>query len=144
MTISGVHHFAIKVRDLGAAERFYVGVLGLRVSRRWPAAGGGDRSLWVDLDEANGADGGPFLAIETLTDPSAVGDFPAPEATATERPGHHLVAFRIRREQRAAWEARLTEAGVAISHRSDYTLYFSDPEGNRLGLSHHPEPAYGG
>ena len=44
----GVHHFAIQVRDLVAAERFYCGVLGLAVVRRWPAPGGGERSLWVD------------------------------------------------------------------------------------------------
>ena len=27
----GLHHLAIRVRDLGAAERFYCGVLGLAV-----------------------------------------------------------------------------------------------------------------
>jgi catechol 2,3-dioxygenase-like lactoylglutathione lyase family enzyme len=147
-----VHHLAIKVRDLKAAEQFYVAVLGLRVARRWPAAGGvGDRSVWLDLgDEAGGgvpagaAFRVPFLALETLAAPgvtdAAVADAPHPDV---ERPGHHLVAFRIRREQRSEWEARLAAAGVVVSHRSDYTLYFRDPEGNRLGLSHHPDPATG-
>jgi glyoxylase I family protein len=144
LSVSGAHHLAIKVRDLGAAERFYVGVLGLRVARRWPAASGaGDRSIWLDLGDQPGTNGGaaPFLALETLADPHAAAPDDAP--WSVERPGHHLVAFRIRREQRADWEARLAAAGAVISHRSDYTLYFRDPEGNRLGLSHHPDPATG-
>jgi hypothetical protein len=28
---------------------------------------------------------------------------------------------------------------VAITGSTQWTLYFSDPEGNRLALSHHPE-----
>jgi hypothetical protein len=117
------------------------------VARRWPAidrdgAGAGDRSIWLDLRETGGPGGDavPFLALETLTEPSAGSAVPQPTG---ERPGHHLLAFRIHRDQRAAWEARLANAGVVISHRSDYTLYFQDPEGNRLGLSHHPHPASG-
>jgi len=144
ISVAGVHHLAIKVRDLGVAERFYVGVLGLRVTRRWPAAGGaGERSIWLDLGDENSAGGGdaPFLALETLTDAKAAADDPT--VSGPERPGHHLVAFRIRREQRAEWEARLAAAGAVVSHRSDYTLYFRDPEGNRLGLSHHPDPVSG-
>jgi glyoxylase I family protein len=142
MSITGAHHLAIKVRDLGLAERFYVGVLGLRVARRWPSASGaGDRSIWLQLGDDPGAGQGAdaFLALETLADAPADR---APDADV-ERPGHHLVAFRIAREHRADWEARLAAAGTVISHRSDYTLYFRDPEGNRLGLSHHPDPAIG-
>lgn len=137
--ISGTHHLAIKVRDLAAAERFYVGVLGLAVARRWPnAVGGGDRAVWLPLDP--GEPGGAFLALETISD--GVAESCEEDAVPRpERPGHHLIAFRIRRSERAACEARLAAAGVAITHRTDYTLYFSDPEGNRLGLSHHPDPA---
>lgn len=149
MSVSGPHHLAIKVRDLVVAERFYVGVLGLRVVRRWPAPSGtGERSLWLDLGGPAGGDGNgaPFLALETLAEAGGAGDAVhpnVPNVPDVERPGHHLVAFRIPREQRADWEARLAAAGTAISHRSDYTLYFRDPEGNRLGLSHHPHPAAG-
>ena len=63
------------------------------------------------------------------------------EHTGPEHAGHHLLALRIRRDQRATWEAKLAAAGVTVSHRTAYTIYFSDPEGNRLGLSHYPEPA---
>jgi glyoxylase I family protein len=142
--ISGAHHLAIKVRDLGAAERFYVGVLGLSVARRWPstatiAGSNGERALWLPLDPSD--PGGTFLALEVTgagVADAADHDAGSPRA---ERPGHHLVAFRIHRSQRDACEARLAAAGVAITHRTDYTIYFSDPEGNRLGLSHYPDPA---
>jgi hypothetical protein len=38
-------------------------------------------------------------------------------------------------------EARLASAGVEVVERSRWTLYLRDPEGNRIGLSHHPEAA---
>jgi catechol 2,3-dioxygenase-like lactoylglutathione lyase family enzyme len=141
--IIGIHHHAIKVRDLPACERFYREVLGLALIRRWPAPSGvGDRSVWLDT----GAGDGGFLAIEAIEaiGGAAVADPRAGDQSAArdaEQPGHHLVALRIAREQRAAWEARLAAAGVPISHRTAFTIYFADPEGNRLGLSHHPDPA---
>jgi hypothetical protein len=39
------------------------------------------------------------------------------------------------------WEERLHAGGVEVVHRTRWTLYVRDPEGNRVGLSHHPEPA---
>jgi catechol 2,3-dioxygenase-like lactoylglutathione lyase family enzyme len=162
---SGIHHFAIKVHDLVAAEAFYCGILGLAVVTRWryPARpdtrgeGPGERSLWVATGDAAGG----FLALERLdADPSAprppvaAGEAPTGGARAdanadananapAESAGHHLLALRIRTEDRPAWEDRLRRAGVAVTHRTAFTIYFADPEGNRLGLSHHPEPALG-
>jgi glyoxylase I family protein len=126
-----VHHVALQVRDLAAMEVFYRDLLGLPVERRWPAADGrGDRSVWLDL----GA--GAFLALERVDGrPAADGDWRASE------PGWHLVALRIPPDARARWEARFSAAGVAIAHRTPYTLYVRDPEGNRVGLSHWPDEA---
>jgi len=132
---TGIHHFAIQVRDLGLAERFYCDVLGFPVVKRWPeATGAGHRSLWVDLN-----DNGAFLALERVTSSaSTVAETPGARA---QDPGHFLLAFRIQPSERTDWIARLGAAGVVITHQSAFTLYFSDPEGNRLGLSHHPVPA---
>lgn len=131
--IEGLHHLAIQVSDLAACERFYREVLGLRLLRRWPRTdGAGDRSVWLAAGEGDLA---PFLALERCDG--------APEAPAwgDGAPGLHLVALRIPRAERERWEARLAGAGVEIVHRSRWTLYFRDPEGNRIGLSHHPEEA---
>jgi glyoxylase I family protein len=125
----GLHHLAIRVRDLAAAERFYCGVLGLVVLRRWPAAeGAGERSIWVDTGD------GAFLALE-VTAADADAD------AADDDPGLHLVALKIEIQQRPAWKERLARAGVAIYHQTRFTIYVRDPEGNRVGLSHWPDEA---
>jgi catechol 2,3-dioxygenase-like lactoylglutathione lyase family enzyme len=139
----GVHHLAIQVRDLAALERFYCGTLGLRVMRRWPAAtGAGERSIWVDTGD------GSFLALEvTAASASAGAETGESGSDLASDPGSafpaglHLVALRIAAGERQAWQDHLARAGVAIYHRTSFTLYVRDPEGNRVGLSHYPEPA---
>jgi catechol 2,3-dioxygenase-like lactoylglutathione lyase family enzyme len=149
-----LHHVAIQCADLAACERFYREVLGLEVARRWPLepepaaasgtaatsgfageaapagpASGSDRSVWL----ATGPDA--FLALERAEAPARPGPW------RDGQPGLHLLALRIGAGQRAAWEARLAAAGVPVVHRTRWTLYVRDPEGNRIGLSHHPEDA---
>jgi glyoxylase I family protein len=133
----GVHHVAIAVRDLDLLEAFYTGVLGLPVLRRWPMAGhdggdGRDRSVWLDLGS------GAFLALERAADEKVARE----GAASPDRPyGYLMIALRITRAARPGWEERLAAAGVAVVGRTAYTLYVADPEGNRVGLSHWPEPA---
>lgn len=105
-----LHHLAIAVRDLDAAEKFYSGVLGLPVMSRQPG-----KSVWLDL-------GGAILMLER----------------GAGGAGTHVLALRIAREQRAAWAAKLSVEG-----QTAYTIYTRDPDGNRVGLSHYPDPAEG-
>jgi catechol 2,3-dioxygenase-like lactoylglutathione lyase family enzyme len=125
----GVHHVAIGVRDMPAVEAFYTGVLGLPVQRRWPRTdgGAGDRSVWLDLG------GGAFLALERAEAAAAAG--------TADGAGYLMAALAIGRDERPRWEARFAAVGVAVARRTAYTLYVDDPEGNRVGLSHWPEPA---
>ena len=121
-----VHHVAVKVADLRRAEAFYVTVLGLPVLKRWSASDGKvERSLWLDMGE------GAFLAIERA-DGNA-------DVKAEGESGLHLLALAISRNEREVWQARLAQAGFPVYHRTDYTLYVRDPEGNRIGLSHWPQ-----
>jgi hypothetical protein len=123
-----IHHIAVKVADLAAAETFYVSVLGLSVLRRWPTPDGrSERSLWLDVGH------GAFLALER-----AEASTPAKTEAA---PGIHLLALHIARDEREAWVARLTQAGHPVYDHTDTTIYVRDPEGNRIGLSHWPDPA---
>jgi catechol 2,3-dioxygenase-like lactoylglutathione lyase family enzyme len=126
--VHGVHHLAIQCADLERCERFYREVLGLEVKQRWPGDDGRDRSVWLEL-------GGAFLALERSSRPPSPRPWRDPEA------GLHLLALRIEAGQRAAVEARLASAGVEVVERTRWTLYLRDPEGNRIGLSHHPEAA---
>ena len=130
-----LHHLAIQCADLARCERFYREVLGLPVLRRWPRDGGGDRSVWLSAG-GDGVEG--FLALERADVP------PDPRPWRDGRAGLHLVALRIAAGERGAWEERLRAAGVEVVHRTRWSLYFHDPEGNRVGLTHYPDDAGGG
>ena len=119
-----LHHLAVVVADLARAEKFYLEVLGLSLVRRWDDERGVHRSTWVSLGSA-------FLAIERA---GAAGPTRADNA-----PGHHCVALKIREKDRAEWRERLGAAGHSVERESPYTLYFRDPDGNLLALSHYPE-----
>src|SRR4051812_16835624 len=122
--IGPIHHLAVLVEDLAGAEAFYSGVLGLEIEKRWPDDAGGTRSIWLAL--GNGA----RLMLERATTGDA--------RRASMGAGWHLLALTIRKEDRAAIESALLTAGIAVDSRSENTLYFRDPEGNRLALSHYP------
>lgn len=134
LAVLGPHHLAVQVTDLAAAERFYHGVLGLPVVQRWKYGDGrpGERALWLQA--------GPdtFVALEHCTAPAPATEFKDPQARL------HLFALRIASQDRAAWEQKLRAAGVEIAHRSRWTLYVRDPDGNRIGLSHHPHDSMSG
>ena len=127
----GHHHLAIQVKDLPRAEAFYIDVLGLKLVRRWSYEDGrpGERSLWLSV-----ASGEEFIALETC-DVDRAYSFRDPHG------GLHLLALRIPAKDRASWERHLQEKGVEIVHRTRWTIYFRDPEGNRIGLSHYPDEA---
>jgi glyoxylase I family protein len=129
--ILGFHHVAVQARDLAAAERFYADVLGLEVLRRWPEEDGSPRAVWLDTGD------GRFLALEKASAEAVPVGFGAPF-----RQGHagwHLVALRIAAVEREEWLERLAAAGVEVEFTSRWTLYIRDPDGNRVGLSHHPD-----
>lgn len=123
-----LHHVAIQVPDLDAAAAFYVGVLGLAEVRRQPHA------VWVDA-------GGTILMLERCGGTADADDVVDNDSWAAPQPGPFVVAFAIAASERARWRARLVDAGVAIHHESGFTLYFRDPWGTRLALSHYPEAA---
>jgi catechol 2,3-dioxygenase-like lactoylglutathione lyase family enzyme len=124
------HHLAVQCTDLAACERFYRDVLGLAVVRRWPRvdAQSGDRSVWLGVGDG-------FIALERADEP------PSPGPWRDGKAGLHLVALQIGADERAAWERRLAARGVEVVHRTRWTLYIRDPEGNRIGLSHWPHEA---
>ena len=97
--------------------------------RRWPADAGGDRSVWLAV---GGSEEAGFLALERAE------ERPEPRPWRDGRPGLHLVALQIAPGERRGWEDRLREAGVEVVHRTRWTIYFHDPEGNRVGLTHYP------
>ncbi len=126
MQIRGFHHLAIQVQDLERVLGFYRDLLGLPEQQRHLREDGSLRSVWVGLPD------GGFLALEACTEP------PRPEPFRRNDPGYLLLALRIDPAARSEVERELESRGVEIVHRTRWTLYVRDPEGNRIGLSHHP------
>ena len=109
-----LHHLALRVADVERALAFYGGVLGLTEIERHHADGR-LRSIWLGAGDV-------VLMIELALRgrPDSAGS-------------GHLLCFAV--DDLGAWEARLAAAGVAVEDRTPSTLYVSDPDGHRVGLS---------
>ncbi len=89
-------------------------MLGLRVTRRR-----GEGSVWLAAGDA-------IVMIERAGE----GEPPIPPGSM------EMLAFTLVAEEREAMAARLRNASVAIEAETSFTLYFRDPDGRRVGLSH--------
>lgn len=108
-----VHHLALRTLHLSALERFYVDVVGLRVIARTAP-----RSVWLAAGET-------VLMLELAS----------PEEPAIAPRSLELIAFAVSEREKAALERALAERGIAIEARTDFTVYFRDPDGRRVGAS---------
>jgi glyoxylase I family protein len=111
-----VHHIAFRTRDLERLTEFYVEVMGLAVRERK-----GERAAWLEADDV-------ILMLER----AEPGEPDVPRGTM------EMIAFDVESEARVGWLRRLAERGVAIEAQTDFTLYFRDPDGRKIGLSHYP------
>lgn len=127
MQIGGFHHVAVQVKDVERVARFYV-ELGLPELKRFHREDGSLRSIWVALQSAPAAEG-PFLAVEHL-----------PSGARGEQ-GFSMVAMRVAPADRVNIVAHLAARGITIERETGWTVYIRDPEGNLVGLSHHPHDA---
>jgi catechol 2,3-dioxygenase-like lactoylglutathione lyase family enzyme len=125
----GFHHVAVQARDVERVAAFYRDVLGLPELARFHFDDGALRSVWLSA-KAKGDAAAGFFAVERAPDEQPRGTL-----------GFSMVALRIDPAERDAVEAALAQAGVPVEKRSGWTIYVRDPEGNLVGLSHHPHPA---
>ena len=114
-------HVHLKVRDLEAAEEFYVSLLGMTVTERL-----GGRFSFLSLAGGSHHD----LALQALG-PGAPG--PAFESVglahvAFELPDKHVFALAWRRLREMRREAS------AADHRISWSIYCADPAGNAVEL----------
>jgi catechol 2,3-dioxygenase-like lactoylglutathione lyase family enzyme len=119
---------ALYVDDLGRAAMFYEDVLGLPVltsDKRFRAYDVGGLSVLLVFQRG--------ATLETVR---------MPGGTIPPHDGHGPlhVAFAVGKDEMAAWERRLTERGVAIEGRTDWSrggssIYFRDPDGHLLELA---------
>jgi catechol 2,3-dioxygenase-like lactoylglutathione lyase family enzyme len=121
-THAGLRHLALNVTHLDAMKSFYVDLLGFAVE--WEP----------DADNIYLSSGIDNLALHRAS---------APRATAGS-PLDHLGVIVRNAEDVDRWAAFLESRGVTIeakprTHRDGArSCYFSDPDGNKLQVIHHP------
>lgn len=118
--LEAIDHFGLEVTDLERAERFYTGLFGLPVKRRFPEV--------VVLD----FNGRSFNLLRRA-------DRRPPDPDRIARPtGRAHLAFLVSPEAFEAARRRFAEAGVPTHPVIDWGdhdgLYFLDPDGNLLEL----------
>lgn len=109
-----IHHVALRVADCQRSAAFYCGVLGLPEVRR-AIEGGSVSALWIQAGET-------VLMLEATL-----------RGAGPESGSGHLVAFAV--DDLSDWERRLQGAGIAVVDRTPHSLYVSDPDGHRVGLT---------
>ena len=120
-----LHHVALGSRDVERLATFYARTFGLAELRRFLTAEGALRSIWLDL-------GGVTLMVEHTDEP--------PRRVDRVGAGPFLLAFQVSPAERWQIEGALERAGVPIESRTDFTSYARDPDNNRFGFSHYPDP----
>lgn len=119
-----IHHIALKTKNVESLSDFYSTVLGLEERDRHFFPSGELRSVWFRL-------GHSILMIEHLEADSAK----KTSSAESDLPGWHLLSLTIPSTRRKEWKSKLEKQGIAIQKESDFSLYFLDPEGNRLALT---------
>jgi catechol 2,3-dioxygenase-like lactoylglutathione lyase family enzyme len=109
-----LHHLALRVTDPDRSARFYAQLLDLPELRRHEDAGS-VRAVWLGLGDA-------VLMLERSLRP------PGPAEGSA-----HVLVFAC--DDLAVAAARLARAEIEIVDRTQFTLYFHDPDGHRVGLS---------
>lgn len=122
----GLHHVALFVPDLEAAEHFYVGLIGMRVEWR------------PDPDNVYLTGGSDNLALHRLDDVNC--EYSNPPSQKLD----HIGFILQYPEDVDAWFAFLKEAGVRMkteprTHRDGArSFYCADPAGITVQLIYHP------
>ncbi|MFZ9886244.1 MAG: VOC family protein [Myxococcota bacterium] len=120
-----LHHVALGARDVETVAAFYRDVFGLPEVTRHCTPSGELRSVWLTLGDS-------LLMIERTSCP--------PHRVEGVGAGPFLLALRCSITERESLEASLRQAGSTIEERSGFTSYARDPEGNRVAISHYPDP----
>ena len=112
--MSRVHHIALRVKDCARSARFYEQAFGLREIRRVDS-GEGLRAVWLGAGET-------VLMLEHSLKGGG-----SPEGSG------HVLIFGT--EDLAVAEERFKALGIEVTDRTASTLYVSDPDGHRAGVS---------
>ncbi len=112
-----MHHVALRTADVTSLAAFYRRVFGLEELRS------GDTSVWLKA-------GTTILMVEQR------------EAHEPRVPpgSQEMFALGITPSERTSLVLRLSQERVPVEAETDFTVYFRDPDGRKVGASHYPLP----
>lgn len=121
-----INHIAITTHDPEKLTEFYHKILNLEIIQinYYETSDETEssipkmvRSIWLALNEKT------ILMIEKQ------------ESQRRGEAGYHLIALDITPGEKLIWKEKLINSGVNIFQGTDYTIYFQDPDGNKIGMS---------
>lgn len=108
-----IHHIAIGTLHPSLLADFYLQLPGAKQSKVHYFESGEIRSIWIQL-------GAVILMLEK-------GKNESPKK----------LVFSLENSNQTAWKEFLTT--ISVLERTEFTVYFEDPDGNGLGLSSYPQ-----
>jgi len=127
-----LHHLALKTHDCDKLKAFYCRLFKIKPTAERYDERGQLVSVWLRF-------GATILMIERSTQKRVCPK--QPRKFSDDPAGWHLTAFAIKPKDRSAWLAHLKQLKIKIQKQTPYSLYFFDPDFNRLALSHYPKKA---
>jgi catechol 2,3-dioxygenase len=122
MKLKGIGHVALRVTDEERSRAFYRDVLGLRISEEDPEHGGIFMSQGLNFHT---------LDLFAHPDPATA---PQPQANQVglAHVAFAVASYRDLREAYCSLLAHDVKIERAVDHVSQRSIYFADPDGNRL------------
>ena len=122
-----LHHLALGARNVENIANFYHNFFGLEKIKTHKDEQGLLRSIWLDM-------GPGILMIEKSEHPDSN------LASMQLGKGPFLLAFRIQDKEKEAFLTKLRDEGLKIEGQTNFTIYFRDPEDNRVAISWYELP----
>jgi glyoxylase I family protein len=120
----GFHHLALFGHDIEILATFYGEVFGLNRVATHTRPDGQLRSIWMAWETGPV----PFIALEQEAVSHRANDT-----------GLSVLMLNLARAERSAFKAHLQTMHISVERETPYSMYFRDPEGNRVGVSHYPD-----
>lgn len=128
--LSRIGHVALRVRNLQKAKKFYTDVMGFKIVEEDPEHG---NDAFLSLGHEDHVDGHTFDLVQVENPQTALSP-PGPDGVGF---AHVAIKLDSHEELKAAHD-HLAEHGVKIDrmieHANQRSLYFADPDGNRLEI----------
>ena len=117
-----LHHIALGAQDIERLADFYQDFFALNALKIHYDNDGELRSIWLDLSPG-------ILMIEKSA------HINAPLEDMALGKGPFLLAFTIEEKDKEKLLQKLTAQNLPLEGQTDFTLYFRDPEDNRVAIS---------